>query len=401
MNINFVSAVLLLLFALPVLAGALSDFSRERMHNKIASLFDSLEFLAAMFISIWLTKKIFFEHDSQPYKQIYDLIPRSIKAALYGHDVLTYLFAVPVALLFAVSIMKLVTVPIYRIVVEPFTDGLYSFIDSFGEAAKRFFGAVWEIPKSLYIVLIVGFLLNFYTYYFPALALSREMNESGLYRMLYSHALAPALNSNIAKRIPVLVNDSFREIGRVIPGSERASVPELSERVKEQLQKRNIKVIEYFNGVTLDEAIKSKAEIDETAKKIVGYEKNDRKKAFLIYKWVSRNIKYDFEKAVSLGKDPRGISSGAIVAFETRKGVCFDYSCLYVAMCRAVDMKVRLVTGLAYSGMSWGDHAWNQVYSRHDNRWIDVDATFGSVADYFDKADFNVDHKYAQVQGEW
>ena len=63
---------------------------------------------------------------------------------------------------------------------------------------------------------------------------------------------------------------------------------------------------------------------------------------------------------------------------------------------------MRLVTGLGYSGVSWGDHAWNQVYSVEESRWIDVDATFGnSGADYFDKEDFNVDHKYPTVQGEW
>jgi transglutaminase/protease-like cytokinesis protein 3 len=51
--------------------------------------------------------------------------------------------------------------------------------------------------------------------------------------------------------------------------------------------------------------------------------------------------------------------------------------------------------------MNWGDHAWNQVYSNYEGRWINVDATFGSNGSYFDKPDFNVDHRYAQVQGEW
>jgi transglutaminase-like putative cysteine protease len=71
-------------------------------------------------------------------------------------------------------------------------------------------------------------------------------------------------------------------------------------------------------------------------------------------------------------------------------------------MCRAAGLKVRLVTGLAYSGVAWGDHAWNEVYSTEEDRWINVDATFGSAGvNYFDKPDFSMDHSDAEVQGEW
>ena len=89
------------------------------------------------------------------------------------------------------------------------------------------------------------------------------------------------------------------------------------------------------------------------------------------------------------------------MAFNTRMGICFDYASLYVSMCRAVGLKVRLVTGLGYSGSSWGDHAWNQVYVPEEGRWINVDPTFGTVNNYFDKPDFTVDHKDTKVQGEW
>lgn len=95
------------------------------------------------------------------------------------------------------------------------------------------------------------------------------------------------------------------------------------------------------------------------------------------------------------------MDSGSVMAFNTRRGVCFDYACLYVSMCRAVDLKVRLVTGLGYSGSSWGDHAWNQVYIPEEDRWVNVDATFGTIYNYFDKPDFSVDHRDAEVQGEW
>jgi transglutaminase-like putative cysteine protease len=112
-------------------------------------------------------------------------------------------------------------------------------------------------------------------------------------------------------------------------------------------------------------------------------------------------VKYDYEKAEKVSENSENITSGAINAFETRKGICFDYSSLFVAMCRSVGLKVRLVTGLAYSGVSWGDHAWNQVYSEEKNRWINVDTTFGSIDNYYDRADFNMDHKNADIQKQW
>jgi hypothetical protein len=71
-------------------------------------------------------------------------------------------------------------------------------------------------------------------------------------------------------------------------------------------------------------------------------------------------------------------------------------------MCRAVNVKVRFITGLGYSGTYWGDHAWNQVYNSAKSTWINTDTTFGSSGgNYFDNPDFNVDHKDSAVQGEW
>jgi transglutaminase/protease-like cytokinesis protein 3 len=229
------------------------------------------------------------------------------------------------------------------------------------------------------------------------------MNESEAYQVLYKGAVAPVLNSNIAKKIPVLVNDSFGKSMIRIPtdGDPGGSSGQTGSQTGNQLKKGNTQVITYFNGVTLDEAIKSNPQIDETARNIVGNETNSNKKAALIYKWVSRNVEYDYQKAAMISKDSTGISSGSIIAFNTRKGICFDYSSLYISMCRAVGLKVRLITGLGYSGIAWGDHAWNQVYSAEEGRWINVDTTFGSNGNYFDKPDFNVDHRWAEFQGEW
>jgi len=235
------------------------------------------------------------------------------------------------------------------------------------------------------------------------------ISQSYAYNFLYKNGIVYVLDSSIAKKIPVILNDTFRQDYEKLYGKEtldsRSSNGTFDGSVAKELVDRitgkNIRVIKYFNGVTLNEAIKSNDQIDSTAIKIVGNESSSYKKARILYNWVSKKLEYDYDKAKMVGKNPKGIESGSIVAFNTRKGICFDYSCLYISMCRAVDIKVRLITGLGYSGLSWGDHAWNQVYDDSRSVWVNVDTTFGSMSNYFDRKNFDTDHKYAELQGEW
>ncbi len=279
-----------------------------------------------------------------------------------------YIITVPVILLLLRSVLGLITSLPRKIFLDSLANRLYTLLESMGTMLRRIIGALAQLPKALFLVFIFSLLLNFYAYYFSFPLLSRWMNESIAYQSLYKNAVYPALNSNIAKQIPVLVNDSFRTTTEQVisdPG-DSGSLAKLEQQIM-----------------------------------VVGSEQDSQKKAYLIYKWVSQNIEYDYDKAARISKLPAGISSGSVIAFNTRKGICFDYSSLYISMCRAVGLKVRLISGLGYSGITWGDHAWNQVYSPEESRWINVDTTFGANGMYFDKADFNVDHKYAEVQGEW
>jgi transglutaminase-like putative cysteine protease len=198
--------------------------------------------------------------------------------------------------------------------------------------------------------------------------------------------IQPLLNSSAVKDIKVILNDSFKLLDN-----------EMSDAAG------NRQLVRYFNGVTLHEAAGSHADIDAEARNIVGRETNDRQKAYLIYLWICSNLTYDNDKAEKITRHTADdISSGAIVAYTTRTGVCFDFSCLYVAMCRSVGVKVRFLTGLGYTGDTWGDHAWNQVYVAADDAWVNVDTTFGSSGiNYFDRPYFYLDHKDGVVHGEW
>ncbi|MBE6053799.1 MAG: transglutaminase domain-containing protein [Clostridium sartagoforme] len=163
----------------------------------------------------------------------------------------------------------------------------------------------------------------------------------------------------------------------------------------------NANVIIYYNGVTLEDGIKSLPEIDKKAVEIVSNAKTDREKAQRLYAWIGSNIEYDFDKAdKALG--PEGVTnSGSIEAWNSRKGICFDYACLYVSMARAVGLGSRIITGEAYDGQNYGPHAWNQAYLEDEGIWINIDPTFYLSGDYFDNHDFYNDHLNPEIAGEW
>lgn len=161
----------------------------------------------------------------------------------------------------------------------------------------------------------------------------------------------------------------------------------------------NTNKIIYYNGVTIEEGIKSNDLIDEKAKEITKRCKDDKEKALKIYKWVGSNIVYDDDKAIKVVEDSRKVESGAIIAFKERKGICFDYSCLFTAMAKSQGIKTRLITGMAYNGDEYVSHAWNEVYI--EGRWINVDCTFYQAGNYFDNENFEEDHIKEEIAGEF
>ncbi|MDP4181223.1 MAG: transglutaminase-like domain-containing protein [Bacillota bacterium] len=403
MDINFVTIGLILLFFIPIITGALRPFTRERIYYSFESIFDNLKLIVLLVLSIYLTKIIYFEHGNGVFLGIYQLIPESFKNLFIGKDILAYVFNVPILLSFFLLLSIPVKEIIFRYIIAPIAEGVYNLIQPLNNGFKAFLGGAVQIPRSALLILITGLLLNFFNYYYQDPQLTKWMQDSTAYNYIYDKGLTPILDSGIAKKIPVLLNDSFgknpdnNSNDGFDSSGRKGSVKDLVNKIAG----KNVKVIEYFNGVTLDEAIKSNKQIDDTAKNLVKGENDDYNKAKKIYKWVTKNISYDYKKAEMVSNNPSGIQSGSIEAFTTGKGICFDYSCLYISMCRAVGIKVRMITGLGYSGVAWGDHAWNEAFSASKNKWINVDTTFGTMANYFDRANFNTDHKGAEIQGEW
>ena len=115
-------------------------------------------------------------------------------------------------------------------------------------------------------------------------------------------------------------------------------------------------------------------EIRELSKKIVGEETNPFWKAFRIYSWITDTIAYDYEKGSAVeGREER--LTGALLTLQTKKGICYDYAKLFVALARAAGVPSRYVTLYVQRDKVVG-HAYAEIYLPPYG-WIPLDPTFG------------------------
>ncbi|MDD2217918.1 MAG: transglutaminase-like domain-containing protein [Eubacteriales bacterium] len=379
---------------MPILTGVFYPISGSRIHYSVHSVLGGLKLILGIILTFLFIKVVFSGKENNFLEILYNFIPNSGEfISTQQYDIAAYIIATVVLLFIILWILELLTIPLYKYVLAPLTDEILSSIESMGTNAKRVFSGAWQIPKSLCMVLIFSLLLNFYTTYVNNPSVNNYINNSKAYQFINNNIVSPVLSTDTVQQLPVLVSDSFKRAAEdFAPANNDTATPNYW----------NLPVIKYFNGMTLEEAVKSNASIDNTAKEIVGAETDDRKKAYLLYEWICNNIEYDRDKAKVIVNDSSRVHSGSIVTYSERKGVCFDYACLYISMCRAVGVQVRFVTGLAYSGIEWGDHAWTQIYDATEDRWINVDPTFGSSGyNSFDTSNFSKNHKYDVVQAEW
>ncbi len=134
--------------------------------------------------------------------------------------------------------------------------------------------------------------------------------------------------------------------------------------------------------------------IIKLAEEIVSGVDSDLEKAQAINDWVSRNIRYDYEKYINHLNNDYDNQYGAKVTLESQKGVCYDYAALVAALGRAAGLRTKMVKGEGITESYRGYHAWNEIYISEQNRWLKLDTTFSSTSgqDYFDSAKFDESH---------
>lgn len=388
-GINPVTLLIFLLFLYPIGVGFLIKFSSHGLKEDVEEANKNVSFVIAILTGVFLGRKIFILHDQGIFKNIYSLIPQNIIKSIDGNNLIVYAVIIPLMVFALYKIFVMLLDIFIRLIMYPIIDKIDKFLFSKNNLLKRFAGAVFQLPKAICYVLFLALALNIFSMVVTNDKINKYLETSLPYKYICKEVIIPVTNSNLAKKLPNIINDSFKIV--IKDSKSKGSNP----------GNTLDNVIVYYNGVTLAEGVRSNANIDNFARNLVSKETTTIGKAQVLYNWVGNNISYDNEKATRVLNNDFNVSSGAIPTFNTGKGICFDYSCLYVAMCRANNIKVRLITGEGFNGVSWVSHAWNQVYIPEGDKWINVDTTFYKGGNYFNSKRFDIDHKAEQIAGEW
>ena len=92
----------------------------------------------------------------------------------------------------------------------------------------------------------------------------------------------------------------------------------------------------------------------------------DEEKVRAFYDWIITNFEYDYDCY------PLFQYFNVRKTLQTKKGICFDFSHLFVAFCRSQNIPCYAVDGVSYKD-SAARHTWNRVY--YDGTWWNVDIT--------------------------
>lgn len=118
---------------------------------------------------------------------------------------------------------------------------------------------------------------------------------------------------------------------------------------------------------------------------------SDYDKLLAINNWISKNIYYNYDGNYS-GSYGRTDAYGT---YESRRSVCQGYAELTLALCRAVGIPTRLVSGYALgvgtdkiwdesSLSAYSNHAWNEAFI--EDRWVILDTTWNTFNKYENKS---------------
>ena len=96
----------------------------------------------------------------------------------------------------------------------------------------------------------------------------------------------------------------------------------------------------------------------------------DEEKVKAIYNWMIHNFEYDYDC------EPFIQYFNARKTLSTRKGICYDFSHLFAALCRSQHIPCFVVDGDKRDSNQY-HHTWNRVY--FNGSWWNMDLTFDIV----------------------
>lgn len=380
MNFNIVSIILVLIFVIPIFLGFIKGFNYRSGKYELFNLEKDIVVLVTIVLGA-INSNIILNILNYIKSNIVFL--NNLNGLAYR---IYYIIGFIILLIILYNIIMLFIRLINLIIFDPLLKLIDRLGQSLGTGFTRICGVIFAIPNSIINIIIAAFIIKALLLLPLPTYIINQIDNSNIYNYLNTNIVEQITNSSLVKNFPKLLNNSLK--------IENRNNGELSDN-------NSNGAITYYNGVTLAQAVKSSPAIDAKTQEIIAGKRTDEAKAYAIYQWVGQNITYDNKKAQELEEGDVNLKSGAIAAFDTREGVCFDYASLYVAMARDAGLKVRLITGEGFDGTQWVSHAWNQVYIPSQNKWINVDCTFYDAGNFFNSSDFNEYHKDASIAGQW
>jgi hypothetical protein len=110
------------------------------------------------------------------------------------------------------------------------------------------------------------------------------------------------------------------------------------------------------------------AKLKAKAQEVVGGEKNLRKAAYKLARYVHGSL---------AKRSPEIASTTALEILETGMGDCSEHCVLFVTLCRSAGIPARRCSGYVNIGTMWGAHAWAEIWV--GGQWIGADPTTGEV----------------------
>ncbi|BAK81470.1 transglutaminase-like domain-containing protein [Candidatus Arthromitus sp. SFB-rat-Yit] len=366
LNNGIISVFIVVLFTFTIFRGIIK-------YNKLQYIFHDIRFYINI-ISLYL---VYLSYDFIAY-ELYYLILKSLNINHVDNTLIGFILKI-VLFVLAFIICNLMCRCIHILLFKNMVIKSHKFLFQLPNIFKNIIFGIIKAPKAILVVLIFIFALDTFSVFLTDNnRINQIMNSSNLYKNISSRIIAPFkydLNE-IMLNIFSPILETFEDI-----------------------KTNNVKYL--YNGVTIDEATKSTDEIVEFAIQSTKGLSTSYDKAKKLYDDVVNMLEYDEKKSNDILNEDFSNLSGAISAFESKRGICFDYASLYSVLAESIQLPTRIVVGKGYDGNSWINHAWNEVYIEESNVWIKVDTTFGETGNYFDINNFEQDHIRERVIWEF
>ncbi|WP_029420841.1 transglutaminase domain-containing protein [Alicyclobacillus macrosporangiidus] len=235
-----------------------------------------------------------------------------------------------------------------------------------GLGHRRGLGAVLGVAAGVARISVYGALLFLALQYFTLPAVGREAAGSTPYRWLAERVYNPWVRPFVARELPVLAEGALQPLANNI----------------------NLFVVPSPGGQAQGVVMVPK-DIAALAQRITAGQTTERGKAKAIYEWEIHHISYDWQKYDDFVYRGQWDQQSPEQTLHTGKGVCADYALLYANLAHASGLTVKIDEGIGGTAGQSGPHAWNEVWDGQAQRWIPLDATWGSEQDvWFDSPGF-------------